>query len=98
MLTGSTASVTATSVPTSSCVTSCTPPTDTTTYPVAITTASTSPTAVSVYSASAGSGLGAVTLGGSTAADPLGWWIKVPANARAGSYTSTVTLAVVSGP
>ena len=63
-----------------------------------ITTAASSPTPATVYDVSAGSGLGPVTLGGHSAANPVGWWINVPANARAGSYTSTVTVAVVSGP
>jgi len=98
VLTGSLSSITATTAPTATCVTSCTPPTDTTTYPVAITTATTSPTPATVYDVSAGSGIGPVTLGGHTAANPLGWWTNIPANARAGSYTSTVTVEVVSGP
>lgn len=98
MLTGSLSSITATTAPTATCVTSCTPPVDTTTYPVAITTATSSPTPATVYDVSAGSGIGQVTLGGSSATNPVGWWTKIPGNARAGSYTSTVTVAVVSGP
>jgi hypothetical protein len=98
VVTGSISSAAASSAPTSSCVTSCTPPGDTTTYPVAITTASSSPPAANIYDAAAGSGSGAITLGGHSAADPVGWWVNVPANAMAGAYTSTVTLAVVSGP
>jgi len=98
VLTGSVTSVTATTAPTATCVTSCTPPTDTTTYPVAITTATSSPTPATVYDVSAGSGIGPVTLGGSSAANPVGWWTDIPANARSGSYTSTVTVEVVSGP
>jgi hypothetical protein len=65
---------------------------------VAITTATTSPTPATVYDVSAGSGIGPVTLGGHTASNPLGWWTNVLANARAGSYTSTVTVELVSGP
>jgi hypothetical protein len=98
VVTGSISSVSATTAPSATCVTSCTPPSSTTTYPVHITTAASSPTPATVYTTPADSGLGPATLGGHSAAKPLGWWINVPANARAGSYTSTVTVTVVSGP
>jgi hypothetical protein len=98
VLTGSISSITATTAPSATCVTSCTPPGDTATYPVAITTAASSPTPATVYDVPAATGLGPVTLGGHSAANPAGWWVKVPANARVGAYTSTVTVAVVSGP
>ncbi|MEV0403631.1 hypothetical protein [Actinoallomurus sp. NPDC050550] len=98
VLTGSLSSVSATTAPSATCVTSCVPPSSTTTYPVAITTASSSPTPVTVYDDPAGSGLGPATLGGHSAARPIGWWINIPGNARAGSYTSTVTTTIVSGP
>jgi hypothetical protein len=26
------------------------------------------------------------------------WWLPIPANAFAGTYTSTITLSIVSGP
>jgi hypothetical protein len=97
-LTGSVSSITATAAPSLACTLSCIPPADALTYPVAITTAASSPSPVSVYAASASSGLGGILLGGSTAADPLGWWVRVPANAFRGSYTSTVTVAIASGP
>jgi hypothetical protein len=98
VLTGSISSIAATTAPSASCVTSCTLPGNTATYPVALTTAASSPTAATVYDVPAGTGLGAVTLGGHSAANPLGWWVNVPANALAGAYTSAVTVAVVSGP
>jgi hypothetical protein len=79
-------------------MTSCVPPEDAVTYPVAVTTAASSPSPVSAYAASADSGLGGVLLGGTSSADPVGWWLDVPANARAGSYTSTVTVTIASGP
>jgi hypothetical protein len=44
-----------------------------------------------IYSADAGSGLGKIDLG-------LDWWVHIPATAYADTYTSTITLAVVSGP
>ncbi|GHE38301.1 hypothetical protein GCM10017673_45820 [Streptosporangium violaceochromogenes] len=95
---GSTSSVSSTNAPSSTCVGTCTLPTNSITYPVAITTAATSPTPVTIYNAAAASGLGAVVIGGSTAANPVGWWVRIPANAASGSYTSTVTMAIVSGP
>jgi hypothetical protein len=98
VVTGSTSSVSATSAPSANCATSCTPPSTTTTYPVAITTATSSPPPTTVYDTPAGTGLGPATLGGNTSPHPLGWWINIPGNARAGTYTSTVTLQVVSGP
>jgi hypothetical protein len=94
---GSLSSVSASTAPSASCL-SCIPPGNTTTYPVAITTASSSPPPATVYDVAAGSGTGAITLGGHSAANPFGWWVNVPASARAGAYTSTVTVAVVSGP
>jgi hypothetical protein len=98
VVTGSISSAAATTAPTASCVTSCTPPDNTVTYPVAITTAASSPTPGIVYDVSAGSGLGPMTIGGYGAAGPVGWWVNVAANALAGTYTSTVTVAVVAGP
>lgn len=68
------------------------------TYPVAITTAATSPVAQTVYDARAYTGVGPVSLGGSSAANPVGWWVAVPALAQSGTYSSTVTISIVSGP
>jgi hypothetical protein len=98
VFTGSVGSISATTAPTATCVATCTLPTDTSTYPSAITTATTAPTAVTVYDTPAVTGVGQVVLGGSTAADPIGWWVNVPANVSAGAYTSTITQAVVSAP
>ena len=98
VLTGDVSSITASTAPSLACTLSCIPPADAVTYPVAITTAASSPSPVSVYEASVGSGLGWILLGGSSSADPFGWWVKVPGNAFRGSYTSTVTVAIASGP
>ncbi len=98
VLTGGTSSITASVAPSLACTLSCIPPDDAVTYPVAVTTAGSSPSPVSVSEASADSGLGGILLGGSSAADPFGWWVKVPGNAWRGAYTSTVTVAIVSGP
>src|ERR1039457_7151744 len=84
--------------PPATCVGSCTLPADTTIYPVAITTAASSLTTYTIYDTPASTGEGVMTLGGSSAANPVGWWVQAPASTRAGIYTSTVTLQVVSGP
>jgi hypothetical protein len=68
---------------------------------VTITTAqAATPTPVSIYNADAGTGLGTVVIGfdGATAANPVGWWLNVPSNTIQGSYTSTVSLELISGP
>jgi hypothetical protein len=96
---GSVTSIAATISPTASCVGgTCTLPTNTTTYPVAITTAAAAPTPATIYDTSAATGLGQILIGGSTQPNPVGWWVNVPASASAGSYTSTITMAVISGP
>jgi hypothetical protein len=96
--TGSVTSISATTAPTAACsaLTTCVLPTDTTTYPVALTTAPTTPTAFTVYDTSAATGLGSITIG--IGALPVGWWLTLPASTKAGVYTSTVTLQVISGP
>jgi hypothetical protein len=100
VVTGGLTSITAVTPPTATCVpaTTCTLPTNTTTYPVAVTTATTAPVAVNVYDTSATTGVGATLIGGSAQAVPLGWWINVPSNAFAGAYAATLTMAVVSAP
>jgi len=95
---GSTSDITATTGPSATCSTTCTPPANTTTYPVAISPAAVTPTASTIYYASANTGLGSIVIGGSTAANPVGWWVNVPGNAIAGAYTSSMTMAVISGP
>jgi hypothetical protein len=53
---------------------------------------------VVIYDTSASTGLGQIVIGGSTATNPVGWWVYVPASASAGSYTSTITMEIISGP
>lgn len=95
---GSTSSATATSGPSATCTATCTLPSDSTTYPVAITTAVSSPTPVTIYDDAATFGLGQILIGGSTHTNPVGWWVQVPASAISGAYTSTITMAIISGP
>jgi hypothetical protein len=75
----------------------CTLPTGNTvsSYPVPVTTAATTPTPATIYTAAASSGFGSIILG---SAHPIGWWISLPSNTLAGSYTSTFNLNVGSGP
>jgi hypothetical protein len=97
---GSVTSATAATAPSAACasVGTCTLPTDTAvTYPVALTTAL-APTPTVVYEAAAGTGLGTVNIGGSTATDPVGWWLTVRADSAPGIYTSTVDINLASGP
>lgn len=96
---GSITSMTSTAAPTVACVTgaTCTLPVNTTTYPVAITTAPTTPVAVNIFDASVGGGLGAINIG-APGVNPVGWWVNVPSNAVPGSYVSTVTMQIIAGP
>ncbi|HEY6278177.1 MAG TPA: WxL domain-containing protein [Streptosporangiaceae bacterium] len=96
--TGSVTSISATTAPTATCAATCTLPTNSTTYPVAITTAASSPTPVTIYDTAASTGLGQVVIGGSASPNPVGWWLNVPASVVSGSYTSTITMAIVSAP
>jgi len=96
---GSSSSQSSSSAPTAACsaLSTCVAPSNITTYPAAITTAPTTPTAVDIWDAStANTGMGSITIG--IGANPVGWWLIVPAKSTAGSYTSTVTLEIISGP
>jgi hypothetical protein len=97
---GSTSSVSATTGPSATCAVSstCILPTNTTTYPVALTTAPAAPTPSTIYDTAVNTGLGQIIIGGSTNPNPVGWWVNAPASAISGSYTSTVTMAIISGP
>ena len=71
----------------------CSLPANSVTYPVTLPAGATAPTAAKLFSAAAGaySGTGAINLSMSVA-------IAIPANARVGTYTSTWTLSLVTGP
>lgn len=71
--------------------TTCTDPTDSVNYPVSVPAATSAPTAVEFFNAAANTGMGKFTATPTVS-------IAIPANAYAGSYSSTVTLAVVGGP
>ncbi len=69
----------------------CRLPTNAITYPVALPAGSTAPTAVKIYDATAGTGLGAATV-------TVTFTLTVPPSTYSGSYSSTWTLSLVSGP
>jgi hypothetical protein len=92
--TGHTLSTTASAVTgvTSTCASTCTRnPTNSITYPLTVPAAGTPPTAVKFYNAAANTGLGTFTITPTVQ-------VTVPQNSFAGTYTSTLTLAIVSGP
>ena len=68
-----------------------TDPTNSVTYPVAVPAGSGPPTAVKFFNSAANTGMGKFTV-----TPTVG--VFVPQNSYAGTYTSTVTLAIVSGP
>jgi hypothetical protein len=77
---------------TSSCAQgTCTNPTNSVSYPLGVPAGATAPTAVKFFDAAANTGMGDFTVTPTVQ-------VAIPANAYAGTYTSTVTLAVVSGP
>lgn len=69
----------------------CTNPTNSVTYPLGLPSGATAPTAVKLMNAALLTGLGKFTVTPTVS-------VSVPANSFAGTYTSTITLAVVSGP
>ena len=71
--------------------TTCTNPTNSIGYPLAVPAASSPPTAVKLFNAAANTGMGSFTVTPTVQ-------VAIPANTYAGTYTSTVTVAVVSGP
>jgi len=78
---------------TSTCAggTTCTNPTNSIGYPLTVPAAGTAPTAVKLFNAAANSGMGRFTVTPSIS-------VSVPGNSFAGTYSSTVTVAVASGP
>lgn len=76
----------------SACATgTCTNPTNAITYPVAVPAAAVPPAAVKFFNAAANSGMGKFTI-----TPTVG--VFVPGSTFAGTYTSTLTLSVVTGP
>jgi len=77
---------------TSSCSTgTCTNPSNAQTYPITVPAAASAPTAVKFFNTTANNGMGKFTV-----TPTIG--VTIPQNTFAGTYTSTVTLSIVSGP
>jgi len=77
---------------TSVCATgTCTNPTNSITYPAAVPAAPTAPAAVKFFNSSANTGMGKFTN-----TPTIG--VFVPQSSVAGTYTSTLTISIVSGP
>lgn len=77
---------------TSACASgTCTNPSNARTYPIAVPAGTTAPTAVKIFNTTADNGMGRFTI-----TPTIG--VTIPQNAYAGTYTSTVTLSVVTGP
>ena len=77
---------------TSSCSTgTCTNPSNAQTYPISVPAAASAPTAVKFFNTTANNGMGRFTV-----TPTVG--VTIPQNAFAGTYTSTVTLSIVTGP
>ena len=66
-------------------------PTNSIGYPVTVPMGANAPTAVKFYSSAANSGMGKFTITPNVSLD-------VPADTYAGSYSSTITISIVSGP
>jgi hypothetical protein len=81
------------SAPTTACDSAsvCTPAVNTITYPYALPAAASPPTATKMFNAAAGTGMLNQTV---TAT----WRLAIPGNTFAGTYTSTWTISLVSGP
>lgn len=77
---------------TSTCASgTCTNPTNSVTYPIAVPAGAAPPTAVKFFNAAANTGMGKFTN-----TPTIG--VFVPQNSVAGTYTSTLTISIVSGP
>jgi len=95
---GSTWALTSSNAPTPACaaLATCLLPNNLTGYPVYLTTAAATPPASNIYDTHALTGLGSMTIG--IGANPVGWWLTVPASTVAGTYTSTITMQIISAP
>jgi WxL domain surface cell wall-binding len=96
---GDAADPTAAVMPGAACRTgsACSLPVNDLAYPVTISTTQDGiSNPVTVYESEAGTGLGAMDIGAKVGA-PAEFWLKIPANAKDDTYTSTVTMSVSDG-
>jgi hypothetical protein len=86
------------SAPTAVCATgsTCTAPVSSTTYPVLVTTGP-AVTPIDIFNAAALSSAGTINIGSATG-NLVGWWLNVPADTVQGTYTSTVSLQIITAP
>jgi hypothetical protein len=89
----STTATTVQSGPTVACdaSTTCVTATNSISYPYTLPADASAPTATKVYNAAANTGMGDQTV-------TVTWQVAIPASTKAGTYTSTWTLSLVSGP
>ena len=69
----------------------CTAPTNAISYPLTVPAAATAPAAVKIFNAASATGLGRFTVTPTVS-------VTIPGNSFSGTYTSTLTVAAVSGP
>jgi hypothetical protein len=69
----------------------CSSPTNAVSYPIAVPAGTTAPAAVKFFNAATSTGMGRFTVTPTVN-------VSIPGNSFAGTYTSTVTIAAVSGP
>ncbi len=86
-----TTATTITAASSSAATGNCSLPTNSITYPVTLPAGTTAPTAIKLFNAAANTGRGPTTV-------KLTAKVALPANTRSGSYTSTWTLAIATGP
>ena len=89
----STSATTIQSTPSVACDASstCTTATNSITYPYTLPASGVAPTATKIFNAASNTGLGNQTV-------TVGWQLAVPSSTFAGTYTSTWTLSLASGP
>ena len=87
----STSATTVPSAPTDTCDATCTLATNSVTYPYTVPAAATAPAATKLYNAATATGVGNQTI------TPT-FKLAVPANTYAGTYSSTWTFTLASGP
>jgi hypothetical protein len=89
-----------TTAPTAACyygLLLCGLPTNNVTFPAFVPTGA-SVTALRIYNAAAGTGVGVIQIGASGAANPGVWSVTLPPTLAVDTYKSTITLTIAAGP
>lgn len=87
----STSATTLTNATAAAAANNCSLPTNSVSYPITLPAGATAPTAVKLFNAAAGTGSGPASV-------TLGATLAIPPSASSGSYSSTWTLTIASGP